>query len=93
MLIGIVLTKLDRNNEPMKKLLINLNILYYIIFLHQIIVNVFNIINISRMKINTKIIDISIKSIFFILSTDQSFEIFPKHNGVATISESFALNL
>ena len=30
--------------------------------------------------------------VLFILSTDQSFEIFPKH-GVATISESFALNL
>ena len=27
------------------------------------------------------------------LSTDQSFEMFPRHNGVATISEYFALNL
>ena len=27
------------------------------------------------------------------LSTDQSFEIFPKHNGVATISESNVLDL
>ena len=45
--------------------------------------------------IYTKIIDISIKPrfFFFILSTDQSFEMFPKHNGVATTSESFALNL
>ena len=31
--------------------------------------------------------------VFFIFSTDQSFEIFPKHNAVATISEFFALNL
>ena len=30
---------------------------------------------------------------FFILSTDWPFETFPKHNGVATISECFALNL
>ena len=30
---------------------------------------------------------------FFMLPVDLSFEIFPKHNGVATISESFALNL
>ena len=31
--------------------------------------------------------------VFFILSTDQSLEVFPKHNGLAAISESFALNL
>ena len=31
--------------------------------------------------------------VLFVLSTDQFFEIFPKHNGVATISESFALNV
>ena len=41
-----------------------------------------------------KIINITSKSIFFfILSTDQFLEIFPEHSGVATISESFALNL
>ena len=55
--------------------------------------NVFNIINISRIIIYTKIIDISIKTYFFILSVDQFLEMFPKHNGVSTISESFALNL
>ena len=33
------------------------------------------------------------KCSFFILSVDQSFEIFPKHNGLATIAESSALNL
>ena len=43
--------------------------------------------------INTKIINKTIKSSFFILSTEQSFEMFPRHNGLATISESFALNL
>ena len=32
-------------------------------------------------------------SVFFILSTDQSFEMFPRHYGVATISQSFASNL
>ena len=42
--------------------------------------------------VNTKIIDIGLIQFFFILSTDQSFEIFPKYNGVATISESFVLN-
>ena len=30
---------------------------------------------------------------FFIFSTEKSFEMFPKHNGLATVSESFALNL
>ena len=55
--------------------------------------NVFNIINISSIIIYTKLIDISIKPSFFILSVDQSIEIFAKHNGLATISESFALNL
>ena len=55
--------------------------------------NVFNIINISSIIIYTKIIDISIKPCFFILSIDQSLEIYPKHNGPATVSESFALNL
>ena len=61
----VVLTKFDKNNYPMKKhFLINLNILYYIIFLHPILINVFNIINISRIIIDPKIIDISIKSCF-----------------------------
>ena len=55
--------------------------------------NVFNIINISSIIIYTKIIHISIKTFFFILSVDQSLEILPKHNGLATISESFALNV
>ena len=55
--------------------------------------NVFNIINISRVIIYTKIVDTSIKTCFFILSVDHSLEILPKHNGLATISESFALNL
>ena len=41
----------------------------------------------------SKIIDISIKTCFFILSVDQSLEILPKHNGLTTISESFVLNL
>ena len=68
-------------------------ILYNIIFLHEILMNVFNIVNISNIIISTKIIDISIKTCFFILFTDQSFEISPKHNGVTTISESFTLNL
>ena len=36
---------------------------------------------------------IAIKSASFILSTDKSFEIIPRDNGVATISESFGLNL
>ena len=34
-----------------------------------------------------------LKPFFFILSVDQSLEILPKHYGLATISESFALNL
>ena len=55
--------------------------------------NAFNIVNISNIIIYTKIIDITSKSIFFILAVDQSFEIFPKHNGLGAISESFALNL
>ena len=55
--------------------------------------NIFDIINCNSIIIYTKIISIPLNPVFFILSTDQSFEIFPKHNGVATISESFALNL
>ena len=55
--------------------------------------NVFNIINISSIIIYTKIIDKPFKTCFFILFADQSLEILPKHNGLATISESFALNL
>ena len=31
--------------------------------------------------------------VFFILSTVQVFEMLPRNNGVATISESFTLNL
>ena len=31
--------------------------------------------------------------IFFILFTEEFIEMFPKHNGVAKISEYFALNL
>ena len=55
--------------------------------------NVFNIINISSIIIYTKIIDILFKACFFILSVDQSLELLPKHNGLATILESFALDL
>ena len=56
--------------------------------------NVFNIINISSIIIYTKIIDTSIKTcFFFILAVGQPLEILPKHNGIAAISESFALNL
>ena len=52
-----------------------------------------NIFNYNSIIIDTKVINITSKSSFFILSTDQSFEMFPKHNGLGTISESFALNL
>ena len=31
--------------------------------------------------------------VFFILSTEKSFKMCPRHNGYGTISESFALNL
>ena len=56
--------------------------------------NVFNIINISNIIIYTKIINITSKSCFFFkLSVDQSLEMFPRQNGLAIISESFALNL
>ena len=55
--------------------------------------NVFNIIKCNGIIISTKIINITSKSCFFILSFDQSLEILPKHNGLATILESFALNL
>ena len=55
--------------------------------------NIFNIINIIRIIISTNISTYPLNPVFFILFIDQSFEIFPKHNGVATISESFPLNL
>ena len=55
--------------------------------------NVFYIINCNSIIVCTKIINITSKPCFFILSIDQSLEILPKNNGLATISESFALNL
>ena len=55
--------------------------------------NIFNIINCSSTIICTKIVNITSKSSFFMLSVDQSLEILPKHNGLATISESSALDL
>ena len=65
---------------------------YHIIFFHQIIMNIFNIINCNSIIIWTKIINITSKPCFFMLSFDQFLETLPKHNGLATISESFALN-
>ena len=87
--------KAEKAVNPTKNtFLANPNIFIYTMsFFHQITVNIFNIVNISSIIIYTKLIDISIKACFFIFSADQSFEIFPKHNGVVTISESFALNL
>ena len=54
--------------------------------------NVFYIIKCNSIIISTKIINITCKASFFILSVDQSLEILPKHNGLATIAECFALN-
>ena len=54
--------------------------------------SVFYIIKGNSIIISTKIINITSKPSFFILSIDQSLEILPKHNGLATIAESFALN-
>ena len=65
---------------------------YHIIFFHQISMNIFNIINCNSIIICTKIINITSKPCFFILSVDQSLEILPKHNGLVRISECFALN-
>ena len=71
-------------------------VLFYFVFCNKIIMkwNIFSSIYCRiGLIINTKFIHISIKSgVFFILFTDQSFEMFPKHRGVATIAESFALN-
>ena len=65
---------------------------YY--FFHQININIFNIINCNSIIIYTKIVNITSKTwFFFILSVGQSLEILPKHNGLATILESFTLNL
>ena len=61
---------------------------YHTISFHQIIMNILNIINCNSIIICTKIIKITSKPVFFKLSVDQSLEILPKHNGVATISES-----
>ena len=54
--------------------------------------NIFNIINCNSIIICTKIMNITRKPCFFMLSVDQSLEILPKDNGLATISESFVLN-
>ena len=85
--------KFDKIVNPKKKtFLISLKYLHlhYIILFHQIIMNVFNIINCNNIIIiNTKIINIASESI---LSVDQSFEILPRHNGLGTMLESFPLN-
>ena len=47
---------------------------------------------VTGLIINRKLINISIKSSFFKLLTEQSFEMFPKHRGVTIIAESFSLN-
>ena len=52
--------------------------------------NIFNIINCNSIIIRTKII-IIVRPGFFIVFVDQSLEILPKHNGLATVSESFPL--
>ena len=52
-----------------------------------------NIINCNSIIIYTKIINISLNPVFFISSTDQTFEMFSKHNECAIISGSFDLNL
>ena len=90
-----MLVKVDENANPVKNhFLTNPNILlHHVIFFHQIFVSVRYIINISSIIINVKIINITIESSLIILSTVYSFEMFPKHNIAATISESFALNL
>ena len=89
--------KFDRILNPTENAFLtnpNIFLLCCIIRFHQICVDDFNFINCNSYIINNKIIDITIKScFFFILSVDQFFEIFPKHNGLATSSESFALNL
>ena len=43
----------------------------------------------SELKSNTY----PVNPVLFILSAHQSFEIFPRYDGLVTISESFALNL
>ena len=40
-----------------------------------------------------KIINLKCISIIFISPAENYFEMLPKHNGIATVSESFALNL
>ena len=46
----------------------------------------------STSIINIKTINVSIKSNFFILSTEKSFKMLPRHNGIALVSDFFALN-
>ena len=91
----LTFVKLDKIVNPIKNIfLTNLNIfIYTVIFFHYIFMNVNNIISISSIIIYTKIINIPIKPCFFRLSVDQFLEMFPRHNGGVTISESFALNL
>ena len=62
-------------------------------FVLAIIMNIFNIINCNRIIFYTKIINITSKSIFFILSPEQSSGMFPRHIRPTKISDSFALNL
>ena len=93
----LAFVKSDKFVNPRKNaFLINWNILYYtIIYLEILMNNWYTFINIWRIKVpivNIKFVNISISPVLFILSVDQSFEIFPKHNGLATILESYASN-
>ena len=55
--------------------------------------NIENITSINNITINGKTVNCyPVNPVFIILLTENSFEIFPKHNGYDLISESFALN-
>ena len=61
-------------------------------FFHQIFIDVDNITSINDIISNTKIINIFINPVFFILSTEKFSETFRKRKEYLYISESFALN-
>ena len=91
----LAFVKIDKIVNPMKHTFNKSKHLHlqYVVFLHQILMNVFNIANISSIIIYTETIDISIKPCFSSHYLFMPFEMIPKHNGVGTIFESFASNL
>lgn len=79
----------NMTSAPGQETLLNESIhLYDSVIFHQLFANILNIANINDIIAGRGIIQIFLIHSFFMLSTVNYFEIFPKHNGHYFISES-----